>query len=81
MGLADKIYFLPVTIEPTRNAIKLEKPDGISVPFGGQTALGGGIDVKDKFEALGVKVFETRIQTTITAEDRQLLTSPPSRRA
>jgi len=74
-GLADKVYFLPVTAEFVRKIIKYEKPDGIYVTFGGQTALGVGIALKDEFEELGVKVLGTPIQTIITTEDRQLFAS------
>ncbi|CAA7267824.1 unnamed protein product [Cyclocybe aegerita] len=71
-GLADKVYFLPVTPEFIRKVIKFEKPDGIYVTFGGQTALNVGIKLKDEFEELGVKVLGTPIDTVITTEDRQL---------
>ncbi|KAJ3516598.1 hypothetical protein NLJ89_g1020 [Agrocybe chaxingu] len=71
-GLADKVYFLPVTPEFIRKVIKFEKPDGIYVTFGGQTALNVGIKLKDEFEDLGVKVLGTPIDTIITTEDRQL---------
>ncbi|PCH34671.1 carbamoyl-phosphate synth [Wolfiporia cocos MD-104 SS10] len=74
-GLADKVYFLPVTPEFVRKIIKYEKPDGIYVTFGGQTALNVGIKLKDEFEALGVKVLGTPIDTIITTEDRQLFAS------
>ncbi|KAJ7641416.1 hypothetical protein FB45DRAFT_1125203 [Roridomyces roridus] len=74
-GLADKVYFLPVTPEFVRRIIKYEKPDGIYVTFGGQTALNVGIKLKDEFEALGVTVLGTPIQTIITTEDRQLFAS------
>ncbi|KAF9530656.1 carbamoyl-phosphate synthase [Crepidotus variabilis] len=74
-GLADKVYFLPVTPEFVRKIIKYEKPDGIYVTFGGQTALNVGIKLKDEFEDLGVKVLGTPIQTIITTEDRQLFAS------
>ncbi|KAF4622469.1 hypothetical protein D9613_009313 [Agrocybe pediades] len=74
-GLADKVYFLPVTAEFVRKIIKYEKPDGIYVTFGGQTALSVGIALKDEFEGLGVKVLGTPIQTIITTEDRQLFAS------
>jgi len=56
-GLADKVYFLPVTPEFVRKVIKYERPDGIFVSFGGQTALNCGIQLKDEFEGLGVKVI------------------------
>ncbi|CAG8559147.1 12915_t:CDS:2 [Ambispora leptoticha] len=71
-SLADKVYFLPVTPEFVRKVIKHEKPDGIYVTFGGQTALNVGIKLKDEFESLGVKVLGTPIETIITTEDREL---------
>ena len=71
-GLADKVYFLPVTPEFVRKIIQYEKPDGIYVTFGGQTALNVGIKLKDEFAGLGVRVLGTPIETIITTEDRQL---------
>ncbi|KAF1993390.1 carbamoyl-phosphate synth [Amniculicola lignicola CBS 123094] len=71
-GLADKVYFLPVTAEFVRKVIKKEQPDGIYVTFGGQTALQVGIQLKDEFDGLGVKVLGTPIETIITTEDREL---------
>ncbi|TFY80757.1 hypothetical protein EWM64_g3257 [Hericium alpestre] len=70
-GLADKVYFLPVTPEFVRKIILYEKPDGIYVTFGGQTALNVGIKLKDEFASLGVQVLGTSIETIITTEDRQ----------
>ncbi|KHJ33602.1 putative bifunctional pyrimidine biosynthesis protein [Erysiphe necator] len=71
-GLADKVYFLPVSAEFVRKVIIREHPDAIYVTFGGQTALQVGIQMKDEFEKLGVKVLGTSIQTIITTEDREL---------
>jgi carbamoyl-phosphate synthase / aspartate carbamoyltransferase len=71
-GLADKVYFLPVTAEFVRKVIKYEQPDAIYVTFGGQTALQVGIQLKDEFESLGVKVLGTPIDTIVTTEDREL---------
>ncbi|SCV01857.1 LAMI_0G14202g1_1 [Lachancea mirantina] len=71
-GLADKVYFLPVTPEFVRKVILHERPDAIYVTFGGQTALSVGIAMKDEFETLGVKVLGTPIDTVITTEDREL---------
>jgi carbamoyl-phosphate synthase/aspartate carbamoyltransferase len=71
-GLADKVYFLPVTPEFVRKIIQYERPDGIYVTFGGQTALNVGIKLKDEFAGLGVRVLGTPIETIITTEDRQL---------
>ncbi|KAI2468908.1 carbamoyl-phosphate synth [Annulohypoxylon bovei var. microspora] len=71
-GLADKVYFLPVTAEFVRKVIIHERPDAIYVTFGGQTALQVGIQLKDEFDELGVKVLGTPIDTIITTEDREL---------
>ena len=71
-GLADKVYFLPVTADFVRKVIKHERPDAIYCTFGGQTALQVGIQLKDEFEELGVKVLGTPIETIITTEDREL---------
>lgn len=71
-GLADKVYFLPVNAEFVRKVIKHERPDSIYCTFGGQTALSVGIQLKDEFEELGVKVLGTPIDTIITTEDREL---------
>ncbi|KAF2263334.1 carbamoyl-phosphate synth [Lojkania enalia] len=71
-GLADKVYFLPVTAEFVRKVVQKERPDGIYVTFGGQTALQVGIQLKDEFKGLGVKVLGTPIDTIITTEDREL---------
>ncbi|ODV85103.1 hypothetical protein CANARDRAFT_8230 [[Candida] arabinofermentans NRRL YB-2248] len=71
-GLADKVYFLPVTPEFVRKVIKHERPDSIYCTFGGQTALNVGIQLKDEFESLGVKVLGTQIDTVITTEDREM---------
>lgn len=71
-GLADKVYFLPVTADSVRKIIEHERPDAIYVTFGGQTALQVGIQMKDEFEKLGVRVLGTQIQTIITTEDREL---------
>ena len=71
-GLADKVYFLPVNADFVRKVIKQERPDAIYVTFGGQTALQVGIQLKDEFESLGVKVLGTPVDTIITTEDREL---------
>ena len=74
-GLADKVYFLPVTPEFVRKVINLERPDAIYCTFGGQTALSVGIAMKDEFAGLGVKVLGTPIDTIITTEDRELFSA------
>ena len=73
-SLADKVYFLPVNPDFVRKVIKHEKPDGIYVTFGGQTALSVGIKLKDELEGLGVKVLGTPIESIIMTEDRELFT-------
>jgi carbamoyl-phosphate synthase/aspartate carbamoyltransferase len=109
-GLADKVYFLPITPEFVRKVINFERPDGtiplfsfslfflffffffspsvfpqtkpsllllpfsqgIYVSFGGQTALNCGVQMKDEFEELGVRVLGTPLETVILTEDREL---------
>lgn len=72
--LADEIYYLPVTPEYVEYVIQKEKPDGIFLSFGGQTALNLGVqmDAKGTFEKYGVKVLGTSVQTLKTSEDRDL---------
>ncbi|CAG8433859.1 6999_t:CDS:10 [Diversispora eburnea] len=69
--LADKVFFLPVNPDFVLKVIKFEKPDGIYVTFGGQTALNVGIKLKDRFKELGIKVLGTPIDTIIATEDRE----------
>ncbi|KAJ4296269.1 carbamoyl-phosphate synthase (glutamine-hydrolyzing) cpa2 [Kalmusia sp. IMI 367209] len=72
--LADEIYYLPVTPEYAEYVIQKEKPDGIFLSFGGQTALNLGVQMNKKgiFEKYGVKVLGTSIKTLETSEDRDL---------
>ena len=72
--IADKIYFLPVTPYFTEELIKKEKPDGILLAFGGQTALNCGVSLfrAGVFEKYGVKVLGTSVETIISTEDREL---------
>lgn len=71
-GMADKVYFLPVTPDFVRKVINYERPDGVYCTFGGQTALNVGIALKDEFEGLGVQVLGTPVETVITTEDREM---------
>ena len=71
-GLADKVYFLPITPEFVRKVIIKERPDGIYCTFGGQTALNIGVKMKDEFSDLGVTVLGTPINTIIMSEDRDM---------
>ncbi|HLC50615.1 MAG TPA: carbamoyl-phosphate synthase (glutamine-hydrolyzing) large subunit [Candidatus Nanoarchaeia archaeon] len=73
-GMADKIYFLPVTPYFVEEVIKKENPDGIMLSFGGQTALNCGVDLYDAgiFEKYNIKVLGTQIDAIKMTEDRQL---------
>ncbi len=73
-GMADKIYFLPVTPYFVEQVIKKEKPDGIMLAFGGQTALNCGVELYDKgiLKRYDVEVLGTQVQTIKDTEDRNL---------
>lgn len=73
-GLADKVYFLPVTEEYVEQVIRCERPDGILLTFGGQTALNCGVQLEKDgiFDRYGVRVLGTPIQSIIYSEDRKL---------
>ncbi|KAF9584752.1 carbamoyl-phosphate synthase (glutamine-hydrolyzing) cpa2 [Lunasporangiospora selenospora] len=73
-ALADTVYFLPVTPEYLEYIIERERPDGILLTFGGQTALNCGIqlDKMGVFDRLNVKVLGTPIRTLLVSEDRDL---------
>lgn len=73
-GLADKIYFLPVTPYFVRKVIEKEKPDGILLSFGGQTALNCGTELfrQGVFEKYNVKVLGTPVRAIMDTEDREL---------
>ena len=73
-GIADKIYFLPITKHFVEQVIIKEKPEGILLAFGGQTALNCGIElyksgILDKYN---LKVLGTPIQAIMDTEDRDL---------
>ena len=72
--VADTIYFQPVTPDFVEHVIEKERPDGILLSFGGQTALNCGVELyrKGVFEKYGVKVLGTPIQAIINTEDRDL---------
>jgi carbamoyl-phosphate synthase large subunit len=72
--IADKIYFLPVTDEFVARVIQKEKPQGIMLAFGGQTALNCGIKLHDKgiLEKYQVQVMGTPVQAIKDTEDREL---------
>ena len=73
-GVADKIYFLPVTPFFVEEVIKKEKPQGILLAFGGQTALNCGVELfrSGVFEKYNIKVLGTPVQSIIDTEDREL---------
>ena len=73
-GVADKIYFLPVTPEFVEKVIEKERPQGVLLSFGGQTALNCGVELYKNgvFEKYGVKVLGTPVQAIMDTEDRDL---------
>ena len=73
-GVADHIYFLPVTPFFVEKVIAKERPDGILLAFGGQTALNCGVDLYHDgvFDKYGVKVLGTPVQSIIDTEDREI---------
>ena len=73
-GVADKIYFLPVTPYFVEEVIKKEKPQGILLAFGGQTALNCGVELYKAgvLEKYNLKVLGTPVQSIMDTEDREL---------
>ncbi|MBQ8055231.1 MAG: carbamoyl-phosphate synthase (glutamine-hydrolyzing) large subunit [Paludibacteraceae bacterium] len=73
-GVADKIYFLPVTPEFVEKVIEKERPDGILLSFGGQTALNCGVALYKSgvLQKYGVEVLGTPVQAIIDTEDREI---------
>lgn len=73
-GLADKVYFLPVNAEFAEKVIEKEKPDGILLSFGGQTALNCGVELFEKgiLKKHNVKVLGTPVEAIQYTEDREL---------
>ena len=73
-GIADKVYFQPVRADFVECVIAQERPDGILLSFGGQTALNCGVELFQNgvLERYGVKVLGTPIQAIIDTEDRDL---------
>ena len=72
--VADTVYFQPVTPEFVERVIEKERPDGILLSFGGQTALNCGVELYERgvLEKYGVKVLGTPVQAIIDTEDRDL---------
>ena len=73
-NVADKIYFLPVTPEFVEKVIAKEKPDGILLSFGGQTALNCGVALHKQgiLEKYNVRVIGTPVEAIIDTEDRDI---------
>ncbi|NWS99344.1 CPSM synthase, partial [Mionectes macconnelli] len=76
MGLkqADAVYFLPITPEFVTEVIKAERPDGIILGMGGQTALNCGVELfkQGVLQQYGVKVLGTSVESIMATEDRKL---------
>ncbi|MFW6450534.1 MAG: carbamoyl-phosphate synthase (glutamine-hydrolyzing) large subunit, partial [Nanoarchaeota archaeon] len=72
--LADKVYFYPLTIDFVEKIIAKEKPEGILLSFGGQTALNCGIELEKRgiLKKYNVKVLGTPVSTITETEDREL---------
>ncbi len=73
-GVADKVYFLPVTPYFVEEIIKKEQPDGILLAFGGQTALNCGTEMylNGTLKKYGVTVLGTSVEAIMATEDREL---------
>jgi len=73
-GIADRIYFLPVTPYFVEQVIIKEQPDGILLAFGGQTALncGTALHREGTLEKYNVKVLGTQVEAIMNTEDRDL---------
>ncbi|XP_059354373.1 CAD protein-like [Carassius carassius] len=73
-GLADKVYFLPITPEYVTQVIKNERPDGVLLTFGGQTALNCGVELTKQgvLEKYKVRVLGTPVASIEMTEDRKI---------
>ena len=73
-GIADKVYFLPVNTHFVTEIIKKERPDGIMLAFGGQTALNCGTELylSGVLQEYGVEVLGTSVEAIMNTEDRDL---------
>ncbi|TWW68503.1 CAD protein [Takifugu flavidus] len=73
-GLADKVYFLPITPEYVTQVIKNERPDGVLLTFGGQTALNCGVELTKQgiLEKYKVTVLGTPVASIEMTEDRKI---------
>lgn len=73
-GIADKVYFLPITPHFAIEVIKKEQPDAIMLAFGGQTALNCGIALHQQgiLRKYGIRVLGTAVESIIATEDREI---------
>lgn len=73
-GMADRVYFQPLNEETVTKILKKERPDAVTLSFGGQTALNLGLELYDKgvFQELGIEVLGTPVPVVKTTEDRDL---------
>ncbi|XP_076067925.1 carbamoyl-phosphate synthetase 2, aspartate transcarbamylase, and dihydroorotase rudimentary isoform X2 [Oratosquilla oratoria] len=73
-GLADKVYFLPITPSYVVQVIKSERPDGVLLTFGGQTALNCGVELEREgiWSSYGVRVLGTPVASIVQSEDRKM---------
>ena len=71
--IADEIYFLPVTPYFVKRIIEKEKPDGIMLAFGGQTALNCGVELFEEgiFKKYGIEILGTPVEAIMETEDRE----------
>ena len=76
-NLADKVYFIPIDAAHVEKVIEKERPDGILLGFGGQTALNVGVELHRTgvLEQHGVSVLGTPIEAILNTEDRELFVS------
>jgi carbamoyl-phosphate synthase large subunit len=72
--LASEVYFLPITVDYVAYVLEKERPDGVLLTFGGQSALNVGIELDRMgiFDRLGIQVLGTPIRTLEVSEDREL---------
>lgn len=73
-GMVDKVYFLPIVPEYVEQVIRSERPDGVLLTFGGQTALNCGVELEKNgvFAKYNVKILGTPIESIIQTEDRKI---------
>lgn len=76
-GLADKVYYLPVTLENVLKVAENDRPDAILMTFGGQTALNCGVELYkgNHLQRLGIRVLGTPVETILDTEDRERFNS------